>query len=65
MTLKKFEFYVNIYSFALHYVMLQHTTAIFLASAICGMQLILRSCGCGVGGMEQMVERNAARSSAW
>ena len=29
----------------------------FLATAICGVQLILRSCGSGVGG----AERNAAR----
>ena len=35
--------------------------AAFSATAFCKMQLILRRCGCGVGG----VERNAARSSAW
>jgi len=35
--------------------------AAFAATTICELQLILRSCGSGVG----MVERNAARYSAW
>jgi len=33
----------------------------FFGECIYTMQLILRWCGCGVGGAEQMVERNAAR----
>ena len=38
----------------------------FLAGAICKVQLILRSCGSGVGAAEKKegLERNAAHSSA-
>ncbi|MGB7533976.1 MAG: hypothetical protein WA977_13540 [Halobacteriota archaeon] len=42
--------------------------AAFSASAFCKVQLTLRSCGSGVAELEQpeqMVRRNAARSSAW
>jgi len=39
----------------------QPTSQIFLAGAVAKLQSILRSCGCGVGG----VERNAACYSAY